>query len=121
MELQGTITGFVRSLCDFATGCVVVVVCEPVVIAVFLPMLCVYKSVQWRFRVTARQLQRLNSKNKSPIYQGLDEAMSGISTIRAFEKHRHFVEQNVKRCALTTRLEHNIMACNRWLALRLRA
>jgi ABC-type multidrug transport system fused ATPase/permease subunit len=121
MELQGTISTFVRNLCDFVTGCAVVAVCEPALIAVFLPMLCVYNAVQWRFRVTARQLQRLLSKNKSPIYQGLDEAMAGIATIRAFEKHRHFVEQNVKRCALTTRLEHNIMACNRWLALRLRA
>ena len=39
---------------------------------------------------TARELQRIESITRSPIYAKFGEALLGVSTIRAYRKQDHF-------------------------------
>lgn len=121
MELQGTISNFADTGVQLLISVVVVGSYVPLMIPIVIPLIFFYNRVQNAFRMTARELQRLSSRSKSPIFQGLDEAIVGVSTIRAYEQEAHFISRNAERIALNTQLDCNVMACNRWLTLRLRA
>jgi ATP-binding cassette subfamily C (CFTR/MRP) protein 1 len=40
----------------------------------------------------ARELQRIESVSRSPIYARFGEAMLGVPTIRAYRKEAHFTQ-----------------------------
>ena len=45
----------------------------------------------YRFYIpTARELQRIESITRSPIYAKFGEALLGVATIRAYRKQDHF-------------------------------
>mmetsp|Transcript_87634 Transcript_87634/g.268147 ORF Transcript_87634/g.268147 Transcript_87634/m.268147 type:complete len:600 (-) Transcript_87634:11-1810(-) len=120
MDTQGTTANFVDQLVLLAVSAGVVAFNVPLLLPFMLPLVFVYQRLQLRFRSTARELQRLASRAKSPIYQGLDEAILGVSSIRAFEQQGYFIQRNVDRTLLHISLMFNIMCCNRWLCVRLR-
>jgi len=48
-----------------------------------------------RFYVaTSRQLKRLESVSRSPVYSHFNETLLGVSVIRAFEEQKRFIKQN---------------------------
>ena len=68
-----------------------------------------------RFYVsTSRQLQRLESISRSPIYSHFQESIQGAASIRAYRVQERFILENEKR------VDHNLMAyflsvnSNRW-------
>jgi ABC-type multidrug transport system fused ATPase/permease subunit len=121
MDLRYSTAGFVDQLTGMLLAIVVASMYVPALFVVVFPLLFLYNSVQRRFRATARELQRLFSRSKSPIYQGFDEAMAGVSTIRAFQKQAHFIQRNREKVDINIRLVYSLICTNRWLALRLRA
>ena len=66
-----------------------------------------------------RQLKRLESASKSPIFSHFSETQTGVSTIRAYRVQERFVKTMEKKIDdnLTFYFPNNIS--NRWLALRL--
>ena len=68
---------------------------------------------------TSRQLKRLESITRSPIFSHFSETLAGVSTIRAYAATDRFVGES------DNRVDQNIMCCypsmisNRWLAIRL--
>jgi ATP-binding cassette subfamily C (CFTR/MRP) protein 1 len=50
------------------------------------PIMFVYLTVQRYYIPAARELQRIESISRSPIYSGLGEAVNGVETIRAFRQ-----------------------------------
>ena len=69
---------------------------------VFPTLLCLH-AVQslfffQRFYIpTSRQLKRLESKTRSPIYNFFGETVSGASVIRAYGKQTPFIEESERR------------------------
>ncbi|RAL41406.1 hypothetical protein DM860_010200 [Cuscuta australis] len=49
-----------------------------------LPFWFIYSRLQFYYRSTSRELRRLDSVSRSPIYASFTESMDGSSTIRAF-------------------------------------
>lgn len=43
---------------------------------------------------TSRQLKRLESVSRSPVYSHFNETLLGVSVIRAFEEQKRFIKQN---------------------------
>ncbi|KAM9612289.1 ATP-binding cassette sub-family C member 2 isoform 3-T6 [Morphnus guianensis] len=73
-----------------------------------------------RFYVsTSRQLRRLDSVTRSPIYSHFGETVSGLSVIRAFGHQERFLQQNESTMDINQKSVYSWIVSNRWLAIRL--
>lgn len=68
-----------------------------------------------RFYVsTSRQLKRLQSKTRSPIYNHFGESVSGASVIRAYGVQDRFIDISDDRVDLNQRFVYASITANRW-------
>lgn len=63
-------------------------------------------------------LKRLESIQRSPLFQQFGETLSGITTIRAYGDERRFIRDNMLRVNTHNRPFIYLWAANRWLAFR---
>ncbi|KAI2471956.1 P-loop containing nucleoside triphosphate hydrolase protein [Annulohypoxylon bovei var. microspora] len=66
----------------------------------------------------SRDLKRLESVNRSPLFQQFGETLSGVTTIRAYGDERRFIRENLTRINTQARPFIFLWAANRWLAFR---
>lgn len=66
----------------------------------------------------SRDLKRLESVQRSPLFQQFGETLSGVTTIRAYGDERRFIRDNLNRINAQSRPFIYLWACNRWLAFR---
>ncbi|KAG1471789.1 hypothetical protein G6F56_001926 [Rhizopus delemar] len=67
---------------------------------------------------TSRDMKRLNSVSRSPIYVQFNESINGVSTIRAFGSQQRFVNENHAKIDSNNRPFIWMWATNRWLHCR---
>jgi len=91
----------------------------PIFAAVLVPAIAVYYFFQLVYVTTYRQLKRIESVSRSPIYSHFQESIQGAATIRAFKKQDEFIQLS------DTRVDNNQMSyviqlfANRWVSFRL--
>ncbi|TPX49645.1 hypothetical protein SeMB42_g02545 [Synchytrium endobioticum] len=83
------------------------------------PILYVYYSIAKKYLTCTRELKRIESIARSPIYSLFSETLGGVSTIRAFEHEDRFTAESQKRVDMYHRAFFYIWAVNRWLAFRI--
>ena len=105
LDLQNSMQNLLRSGCDLLASVLVACAVLPVIFVIFLPVLAAYYCVQKVYRKAGREVQRLASKARSPIYQGVDEAIQGVVVIRAYGKQDYFMAQNQHRVHRSVRLD----------------
>ncbi|KAF4466595.1 hypothetical protein FALBO_6522 [Fusarium albosuccineum] len=66
----------------------------------------------------SRDLKRLESVQRSPLFQQFGETLSGMTTIRAYGDERRFIRDNLEKVNTQSRPFIYLWACNRWLAFR---
>ncbi|KFA47905.1 hypothetical protein S40293_05168 [Stachybotrys chartarum IBT 40293] len=66
----------------------------------------------------SRDLKRLESVHRSPLFQQFGETLSGMTTIRAYGDERRFIRDNLIKVNTQNRPFIFLWACNRWLAFR---
>ena len=64
-----------------------------IIFAVFL--LSIASSVAFKFLGGAREVKRLESNAKSPIFEQFGSALAGVGTIRAFDKTEEYIQRYV--------------------------
>ncbi len=69
----------------------------------------------------AREVKRLESNAKSPIFEQFGSALAGIGTIRAFDKTDIYIERMFAKIDTHARAQWFLWLCQRWLALRTNA
>ncbi|CAG2107605.1 unnamed protein product [Medioppia subpectinata] len=91
----------------------------PYVLLVIFPLGFVYYIIQQYYISTSRQLRRIESNARSPVIGHFTETLSGISSIRAYDMSKYFINE----FSLLVDTHHNTTyestAANRWLAIRL--
>ncbi|MEW5311498.1 MAG: hypothetical protein WDW38_003208 [Sanguina aurantia] len=68
---------------------------------------------------TARELQRIESVTRSPIYSKFAEAIAGVATIRAYRKEAHFTGVSDELMEVNAFAFVTLKLCSAWLAMRL--
>ena len=99
-----------------------IVIALPIFLVVLLPIALVYYWMGLYYSRTSRELKRLDSLLKSPVFAQLSETLSGgIPTIRAYNLESHFAKQNMQRMDNANRASYMQVAAYRWLGVRLDA
>jgi ABC-type multidrug transport system fused ATPase/permease subunit len=91
----------------------------PLFIAGIIPLGGLYFYIQRYYLRTSRELKRLDSVSRSPIYAHFQESLSGMSTIRAYRQQKRFELDNEWRVDANLRAYFPSINANRWLAVRL--
>lgn len=78
----------------------------------------IYFAIGQFYLRSSRDLKRLESIQRSPLYQHFGETLSGIVTIRAYGDAPRFIRDNQTRVDTHNRPFIYLWAANRWLALR---
>ncbi|KAJ6590007.1 hypothetical protein DFH09DRAFT_1359037 [Mycena vulgaris] len=66
---------------------------------------------------TGRDLRRMESNSRSPIFSDFGELLQGIVTVRAFSAEKRFLDNLHKRVDNTTGFWYTFWMTNRWLLL----
>lgn len=88
-------------------------------IFVIIPLVFFYVYYQQYYMSSSRELKRLDSVTRSPIYANFQESLVGVATIRAYGKDERFMRLNALRVDKNMRAQYPAINCNRWLAVRL--
>ncbi|TDH72543.1 hypothetical protein CCR75_004880 [Bremia lactucae] len=91
----------------------------PPFMIILFPVLVGYYSSQRYFIKSSRELQRLDSISRSPVFALLSETLDGIPTIRAYRAETRFSTRNEEMIDRNQRAYFLNFAVNCWLALRL--
>ena len=79
----------------------------------------IYISVQKFYIRSSRELQRLESITRSPIFSQFDETLTGVVTIKAYDRSDAFILQNEQKLDTNQRAFFLFNTANRWLGVRL--
>lgn len=91
----------------------------PYFLAAIVPLGIIYILVQRFYVATSRQLKRLESVSRSPIYSHFSETLAGTSTIRAYAKRAEFIVESETKVDYNQQSYFPSIVANRWLAVRL--
>nr|QGP74115.1 ABCC transporter [Sedum alfredii] len=84
-----------------------------------LPLLILFYSAYLYYQSSAREVKRLDSITRSPVYAQFGEALNGLSTIRAYKAYDRMADINGKAMDNNIRYTLVNMGANRWLGIRL--
>ncbi|KAM7353891.1 multidrug-Resistance like Protein 1 isoform 2-T2 [Cochliomyia hominivorax] len=98
---------------------VVISISTPIFLAVIIPIAFLYYFAQRFYVATSRQLMRLESVSRSPIYSHFGETVTGVSTIRAYSVQDRFIEESDTKVDKNQVCKYPSLIANRWLAIRL--
>lgn len=98
---------------------IVISISTPIFMSVIVPLGIFYYFVQSFYITTSRQLKRVESVTRSPIYSHFGESVTGQQTIRAYGKQTPFMNENADRVDFNQKSAYSSIVANRWLGIRL--
>uniref|UniRef100_G1TVN1 Multidrug resistance-associated protein 1 n=1 Tax=Oryctolagus cuniculus TaxID=9986 RepID=G1TVN1_RABIT len=110
---------FMGSLFSVVGACIIVLLATPIAAVIIPPLGLVYFFVQRFYVASSRQLKRLESVSRSPVYSHFNETLLGVSVIRAFEEQERFIRQSDLKVDENQKAYYPSIVANRWLAVRL--
>ncbi|XP_078432524.1 ABC transporter C family member 2-like [Wolffia australiana] len=84
-----------------------------------MPLIILFYAAYLYYQSTSREVKRLDSITRSPVYAQFGEALNGLSTIRAFKAYDRMAMINGKSMDNNVRFTLLNMGANRWLGIRL--
>ncbi|TQS35541.1 hypothetical protein Golomagni_04038 [Golovinomyces magnicellulatus] len=91
----------------------------PLFLIAAIPIGLMYVFVSIFYLRSSRDLKRIESVQRSPLFQHFGETLSGIVTIRAFGDEKRFTRENLLIINTHNRPFIYLWATNRWLAFRM--
>jgi ABC-type multidrug transport system fused ATPase/permease subunit len=117
-EVAGVAIGVMTCAMGIVITVVLIAAITPgfLIAAVFITALFVF--VAMFYLRASRDLKRLESVNRSPLFQQFGETLSGVTTIRAYGDEQRFIRDNLQRINKQCRPFLFLWGANRWLAFR---
>ncbi|XP_066599372.1 multidrug resistance-associated protein 1 isoform X2 [Prorops nasuta] len=118
-SLPQQISDSIYCLFEVIATLVVISFSTPVFIVVIIPIGVLYYFIQRFYVASSRQLKRLESVSRSPIYSHFSESVTGAQTIRAYNVQERFILESENKVDLNQVCYYPSLIANRWLAIRL--
>jgi len=115
MILRGWITCLLAALSSF----LIIAYTTPEFLGPVAVILVLYYFVQRIYVECSRQLKRLESVTRSPIYSHFGETVAGAATIRAYDLKHKFIRQSETIVDENQKAYFPSVVANRWLSVRL--
>ncbi|XP_016524098.1 multidrug resistance-associated protein 4 isoform X4 [Poecilia formosa] len=91
----------------------------PGILIPVVPLLAVFLFLRHYFLQTSRDIKRLESTTRSPVFSHLSSSLQGLSTIRAFRVQHQFQQMFDKYQDLHSEAWFLFLTTSRWFAVRL--
>jgi ABC-type multidrug transport system fused ATPase/permease subunit len=117
--LPRSFLGFFRTAFTVVSVLAVNAFGNPYFIIFALPLFFIYSYFQRFYLSTSRELKRLDSTSKSPIYSNFQETLYGVASIRAYSQEHRFIKEMEARVDGNQQAYYPSVSSNRWLAIRL--
>ncbi|OLY82777.1 Metal resistance protein YCF1 [Smittium mucronatum] len=118
-EVPYSLSEWLTELLNIASNVVAIVFTLPAFFVFAVPAAILFLKLQDIYLNVSRELKRLDSVSKSPIYQNFQETLDGISTIRSFGQKERFEGINGTRLDTNQKVIYSFFALNRWVSVRL--
>ncbi|EDV19525.1 uncharacterized protein TRIADDRAFT_51152 [Trichoplax adhaerens] len=108
-------------MCVFSVSSTIIIICvsTPIFLAIIPPLVIMYFFTQRFYIATSRQLKRIESVSRSPIYSHFGETLQGVATIRAYKVQTDFINATDEKIDKNQMAYYPSISSNRWLATRL--
>ncbi|KGL77924.1 Canalicular multispecific organic anion transporter 2, partial [Tinamus guttatus] len=113
-----TIMMFLGTFFTSLSTMIVIIASTPLFAVVIVPLALLYFFVQRFYVATSRQLKRLESVSRSPIYSHFSETITGASVIRAYGREKSFVAISDLKVDENQKSYYPGIVSNRWLGIR---
>uniref|UniRef100_A0A665WUG6 ATP-binding cassette, sub-family C (CFTR/MRP), member 3 n=1 Tax=Echeneis naucrates TaxID=173247 RepID=A0A665WUG6_ECHNA len=117
--LPATVLMFLGTFFVSLSTLIVIVSSTPIFAVVVFPLALIYIFVQRFYVATSRQLKRLESVSRSPIYSHFSETITGSSVIRAYGRNSAFVLMSDMKVDENQKSYYPGIVSNRWLGVRI--
>lgn len=117
-ELMPYLHGAFYSLVECITIIFLITFITPQFIMIAVLVTILYYYVGLFYISGSRELKRLDSITKSPIYQHFSETLVGVTTIRAFGDEIRFIKENLQKIDANNKPFFYLWVANRWLSFR---
>ncbi|TFK26992.1 hypothetical protein FA15DRAFT_614912 [Coprinopsis marcescibilis] len=116
-SLAGSLQAVNSSLASFFAAIIIIAVIFPyfLIPAAFIGL--AYRELAVGYLNTGRDLRRMESNTRSPIFSDFGELLEGIVTVRAFSAERRFLNNLHQKIDTTTKMWYAFWMTNRWLLL----
>ncbi|XP_062521920.1 ATP-binding cassette sub-family C member 3-like isoform X2 [Corticium candelabrum] len=111
--------GFLYVFFGIVSTIVVVSYSTPIFLSTVIPIGVLFIVTQRFYVATSRQLMRLESITRSPIFSHFQETLNGTSTIRAFGQEQRFINDSQHHMDQNMKAYYPYVTSYRWLAIRL--
>ncbi|XP_061564507.1 ATP-binding cassette sub-family C member 3 isoform X2 [Cololabis saira] len=118
-SLPSTVLMFLGTFFVSLSTMIVIISSTPIFAVVILPLAFLYIFVQRFYVATSRQLKRLESVSRSPIYSHFSETITGSSVIRAYGRNSAFVLMSDMKVDENQKSYYPGIVSNRWLGVRI--
>ncbi|KAL2916409.1 hypothetical protein HK105_204165 [Polyrhizophydium stewartii] len=102
------------SLASFA----LIIYATPLFAIPFVPVLAMYYVVQMVYRKSSREIKRLDSITRSPLFAHIGETLNGTATVRAYREQDRFIVRNNELINTNFAPYFLVFGCSRWLSVR---
>ncbi|KFR15692.1 Canalicular multispecific organic anion transporter 2, partial [Opisthocomus hoazin] len=113
-----TVLMFLGTFFTSLSTMIVIIASTPLFAVVVVPLAILYYFVQRFYVATSRQLKRLESVSRSPIYSHFSETVSGASVIRAYRRVKSFIDIGDLKMDENQKSYYPGIISNRWLGIR---
>ncbi|ORX44613.1 multi drug resistance-associated protein MRP [Hesseltinella vesiculosa] len=113
------VTNMIRLVPIVVGSVLVIAYSSPLFLALVPPLFYLYRRIQRQFLAASRELKRLDSINRSPVFSHFQESINGVATIRSYDQQDRFIHQSAYHLDRSHQSFYPFNACNRWLSMRL--
>ena len=117
--LPDTLQWFLMCLLRVLSILTMVTIASPLFAVALLPLVGLYWYFREYYRRSSRELQRLESLSRSPVFAHFSETLNGLPTIRAFCVQEQSTRKHVAQLQANIEAFFVARTCEVWLELRL--